>query len=136
MINYAIDANGQYVGAFEGADIPNGCTSVPSAPDHANSVWDGTAWTRVLSVDDFDAALTAHLDATARARRYDDRITCMVRAGFAGPFQVEAQAFALWADACNAQAYALLAEVQAGTRPLPATTQALIDALPPMVWPT
>jgi hypothetical protein len=30
----------------------------------------------------------------------------------------------------------LLAEVQAGTRTLPETTQALIDLLEPMVWPT
>ena len=28
------------------------------------------------TVADFDAALTRHLDATAQARRYDNRITC------------------------------------------------------------
>ncbi len=85
---------------------------------------------------DFDRALTDHLDKVAQARRYDNRITCMVRAGFAGPFQAEAVAFAQWADACNAQAYQLLAQVQAGTLALPQTTQAFIDLLPPMVWPT
>ncbi len=42
-----------------------------------------------LTIADFDAALTAHLDATAQAKRYDNRITCMVRAGFPGPFQAE-----------------------------------------------
>lgn len=84
---------------------------------------------------DFDAALTAHLDSTAQARRYDNRITCALRAGYVGPFQAEGQAFALWMDTCNATAYQLLAEVQAGTRPMPSTTQELIDALPPMVWP-
>jgi hypothetical protein len=83
----------------------------------------------------FDRALTGHLDATARLKRYDDRISCMVRAGFTGPFQAEGQAFAAWCDACNVTAYTLLAEVQAGTRPLPETTQALIDMLPVMVWP-
>lgn len=88
-----------------------------------------------LTVADFEAALTAHLDATARARRYDSRITCALRAGYPGPFQAEGQAFAAWMDACNAQAYGLLAEVEAGTRPLPTATQALIDVLPPMVWP-
>ena len=87
------------------------------------------------TVEDFTNALTAHLDATAQQRRYDNRITCMLRAGFAGPFQVEAFAFATWADACNAMAYKLQAEVQAGTRPMPPSTQALIDVLPPMVWP-
>lgn len=87
------------------------------------------------TVADFDAALTRHLDATARARRYDNRITCALRAGYPGPFQAEGQAFALWMDACNLAAYTLLAEVQAGARPLPENTQALIEALPPMVWP-
>lgn len=29
----------------------------------------------------------------------------------------------------------VMAEVQAGARPLPENTQALIEALPPMVWP-
>ena len=87
------------------------------------------------TVADFDAALTRHLDATAQARRYDSRITCALRAGYPGPFQAEGQAFALWMDACNLAAYTLLAEVQAGTRQLPENTQALIEALPPMMWP-
>lgn len=89
-----------------------------------------------LTVADFDAALTEHLDAAARARQYDNRITCALRAGYAGPFQAEGQAFALWMDNCNAMAYQFLAEVQGGTRSLPASTQALIDALPKMVWPS
>lgn len=88
-----------------------------------------------LTVADFDNALTQHLDKTAQAKRYDNRITCALRAGYPGPFQAEGQAFAAWMDTCNAQAYALLAEVQSGTRPLPESTKALIDALPPMVWP-
>lgn len=94
-------------------------------------------WNAALqpTIADFDKALTAHLDKTAQARRYDNRITCMVRAGFAGPFQAEAVAFAQWADACNAQAYVLLAQLQAGAVALPKTTQEFIDMLPAMVWP-
>lgn len=88
------------------------------------------------TIADFDAALTAHLDATAQARQYDNRITCALRAGYPGPFQAEGKAFAVWMDACNYTAYTLMQEVQAGTRPMPTTTQALIDALPPMVWPS
>lgn len=87
------------------------------------------------TVADFDAALTRHIDATAQVRRYDNRITCALRAGYPGPFQAEGQAFALWMDACNLAAYTLLAEVQAGVRPLPENTQVLIEALPPMMWP-
>lgn len=85
---------------------------------------------------DFDRALTEHLDKTAQARRYDNRITCMVRAGFAGPFQAEAVAFAQWADDCNALGYQWLAQVESGALALPKTTQEFIALLPPMVWPT
>lgn len=84
----------------------------------------------------FDAALVAHLDATARERRYDNRVTCALRAGYPGPFQAEGIAFAAWMDQCNALAYSLLAEVVAGTRPMPDSPQALIDLMPAMVWPS
>lgn len=87
------------------------------------------------TVADFDAALTRHLDATAQARRWENRITLSVRAGYPNPWQAEAIAFGTWMDACNLAAYTLLAEVQAGTRQLPETTQVLIEALPLMVWP-
>lgn len=84
----------------------------------------------------FDAALVAHLDATARQHRYDNRVTCALRAGYPGPFQAEGIAFAAWMDQCYALAYSLLAEVVAGTRPLPESPQALIDLMPAMVWPS
>lgn len=82
-----------------------------------------------------DAALTTHLDVTAQQRRYDNRITCALRAGYPGPFQAEGQAFALWMDECNALAYQFLAEIHAGTRPMATDPQQLIDELPDMVWP-
>lgn len=84
----------------------------------------------------FDRALTNHLDQTAQSRKYDNRITCALRAGYAGPFQAEGQAFASWMDTCNALAYQILAEVLAGTRPIPESTEAFIALLPEMVWPT
>lgn len=87
-------------------------------------------------IEAFDAALVAHLDATARERRYDNRVTCALRAGYPGPFQAEGIAFAGWMDQCNALAYQLLAEVVAGTRPMPDSPQALIDLMPAMVWPS
>ena len=81
------------------------------------------------------AALDAHLDATAQQRRYDNRLTCALRAGYPGPFQAEGVAFASWMDACNALAYQLLGEVMQGARPMPDSPQALIDLLPVMDWP-
>lgn len=82
----------------------------------------------------FDSALTSHLDKTAQARRYDNRITCALRAGYAGPFQTEGQAFAAWMDACNWQAYQILAGVQSGALTMPTVAEFIAD-LPAMVWP-
>lgn len=81
------------------------------------------------------AAMEALFDATAQSRRYDNRITCALRAGYAGPFQAEGLAFATWMDASNAAAYQMLAEVQAGTMAMPATTAEALSLLPEMVWP-
>jgi len=123
--------------AYEGPD-----SFITAPPDFDASrlgeyvITDGVASLPAIDVVAlFDAALTAHLDNTAKQRRYDNRITCAVRAGYAGPFQAEGAAFALWMDTCNALAYQMLAAVQAGTAPIPESPQAFIDTLPAMVWP-
>lgn len=80
------------------------------------------------------AALNNHLNAVAGQRRYDDRFTCSLRAGYPGPFQQEGQVFAAWMDACNMAAYQFLAEVKQGLRPIP-TEAELIAAMPIIEWP-
>lgn len=87
------------------------------------------------TLEDYDAALTAHLDSVAQSKRYANRISCSVRAGYPGPFQQEGVAFATWMDTCNQIGYQILADYQAGNIPQP-TVQEVIDSLPPMVWPT
>lgn len=79
-------------------------------------------------------ALNRHMDATAGQRRYDNRFTCSLRAGFAGPFQAEGLAFAAWMDQCNIAAYTILAECKAGVRPIPSEAE-LIAAMPEIEWP-
>ena len=79
-------------------------------------------------------ALNDHLNAVASQRRYDDRFTCALRAGFTGPFQAEGQAFAAWMDACNMTAYGILAQCKQGMRPIPSAAE-LIAAMPLIVWP-
>lgn len=86
------------------------------------------------TLEDYDAALTAHLDATAQTRKYVDRISCAVRAGYPGPFQAEGIAFATWMDAQNAKGYQVLADYQSGLIPQP-TIEAFLGMLDPMVWP-
>lgn len=87
------------------------------------------------AVADYDRALSAHLDAVAQSRNWQDRVFLMARAGFPGPWQADAIAFGLWADDCNQIGYRMLVDYQAGSIPQP-TIDAMIAALPPMVWPT
>lgn len=82
----------------------------------------------------YTALLDAHIDAKARERGYDSRVTCALRAGYPGPFQTEGQAFAPWMDDCYEKGQQVLADVTAGTRQMP-TPEAFIAELPPMVWP-
>jgi hypothetical protein len=81
-----------------------------------------------------ETALDNFLDATAKERRYNDRFTFALRAGYPGPWQAEGQAFAVWMDGVNAQAYQLLQDVQAGIVPMP-TVAEFLATLPAFVWP-
>jgi len=82
---------------------------------------------------DYTARLEALYDAKAQERRYDNRFTCALRAGYVGPFQADGVAFAQWMDASNAHGYTVMAAVQAGTRPLP-TWEELQAELPAAPW--
>lgn len=83
---------------------------------------------------DLTAALDKHIDAIAKAKGYDNRITCAMRAGYVNPWQAECIAFGQWMDQCYAIAIGILGEVAAQTRPVP-TAEELIAELPAMVWP-
>ena len=86
-----------------------------------------------LTEHDYVAAMEHHYDLVARQRNYDNRITCALRAGYPGPFQAEGQAFAVWMDECNAFAYRLLRQIQAGTAAIP-TIEGLLAMLPAFSW--
>ena len=83
---------------------------------------------------DLEIALDNHITAIAKAKGYDDRISCTVRAGYVNPWQAEGIAFGTWMDSCYTTAHQIMADVQAGTREIP-TTEQLISELPLMVWP-
>ena len=84
---------------------------------------------------ELDAALVEYFDAVAAQRLYDSRITCVMHAGYAGPFQTEALAFATWMDACTVSAYQQLAEYETHDKPARKAVTAIIEALPAMAWP-
>lgn len=41
MTKYYVDAEGSYIGGFDGAEPPAGAIEVPDAPGHAAQIWDG-----------------------------------------------------------------------------------------------
>jgi hypothetical protein len=82
-------------------------------------------------------ATQARLDTFARTRQYDDIKSACTYAGCSVPkFNTEGS-YCQDRRAETWQAlYDMLAEVQAGTRPMPAGFADVEPELPPLVWPT
>lgn len=133
----------------------NGVSFCLAAPDDWDSIGDGptreavkaclAAGNRPQPMDEptmgeriaaNTAAVQSELDRQAQAKGYDNIVSaCSYAAQPTGaPFQAEGAAFLKWRSAVWQQAYATLAEVEAGTRPLP-TPEESVAAMPPLVLP-
>ena len=136
MSKFFIDQNGKYIGGFDGATPPVNAIEIPSAPEHAENIWDGTSWVKSPEqiIQEVEQAIDKHIDSVAKADKWDSRITCTMRAGYPNPRQNKAIAFGQWMDACYAHCIQVQADVVAGLRPVP-TEAELIAELPVMVWP-
>jgi len=80
------------------------------------------------------AAIEAEMNRQAALRNYDNIKSAALRAGYPGPFHDEGVAYATWMDDCYAKAYEVLAEVEAGERPMP-TPEEAVAMMPPLVLP-
>jgi len=90
------------------------------------------ARTRTVLTD----AMQSHLDRTAQERGYDGILSlCSYATSTNARFGPEGQAGVTFRDAVWAYGYQIIAEVQAGTRPVPSTAE-LVVALPSIVWPS
>lgn len=113
------------------------------APESTEAGWAASWGVRELSADERTAAtalyvadlakdLAAHFDKVASEKRYDSRLSCAVRAGYAGPYQFEGAAFGTWMDACNVIAYGVFDSIHAGAS---TSFNELLALLPVIEWP-
>jgi hypothetical protein len=86
---------------------------------------------------DYGVAIQAHIETTAKARGYNDAVTCASYATSQHPiWGPEARAFVAWRDAAWTYAFGVLTAVQSGQRP-PPTVAGLIAELAgavPIQW--
>jgi hypothetical protein len=81
-------------------------------------------------------AIKAHFDTIARQREYDSLLTIDTYKGSNVPkWAAEHAAYFTWRDQCWLVVYQILADVQAGLRPVPTPDQ-VISELPILVWPS
>lgn len=82
------------------------------------------------------AATQARLDTFARTRSYDGILSaCTYATSIVPRFQAEGQYCVEARDATWAKLYEMLAEVRAGTRPVPSGYSDIEPELPVMSWP-
>ena len=81
------------------------------------------------------SAIQSMLDETAKERSYDGILSCCSYATSTNAkFAAEGQAVVEWRDEVWAKGYAILADVESGSRAIP-TVDELLAELPNFVWP-
>jgi hypothetical protein len=137
---------------------PLTATEQPSYDPIMQSVAEGTAvlvdgvWTQVWTVSDATPEEVAerlaqlqrriandtqrHLDNFARTRNYDGMLSLCTYATSTNPkFAAEGQYGVEARDATWDKLYEMLAEVEAGTRPIPSGFSDILPELPALFWP-
>jgi len=136
---FFVDQAGNYIGCFVGAEPPYGSIEVSVPPTCGTDKWNGESWvkSRDSMVAVSSAAIQTELDRVARSRGYDSIVSaCSYAAQSEGaPFQAEGAAFLAWRSAVWANAYAVLAEVEAGNRALP-TPEEAVSMMPTLSLPS
>ena len=150
---YLLDQNSVYVGAQVLEDpyaaLPK-CTLTPP-PNLSGmevAVWDTNHWVVLPAYPEppppspeqvqaeIVTATQERLDDFARTRSYDGVLSLCTYASSPNPkFKAEGQYGVEARDATWSKLYEILAEVQAGTRPMPSGYADIEPELPPLVWP-
>lgn len=153
-MKYSKSTGGFYDPAYHGDNIPVDAVDITN--DEYEALKAGQAGNKIITTDESGRPVLAdpppptpeqieaakvltvqkHMDDAARALRYDDIATAVTYAGESAvpKFQAEGQAFREWRSLVWAKCYAILDEVQAGTRSIP-TDAELIAELPALQLP-
>ena len=87
------------------------------------------------TLEDYERAIQALIDATAREKKYGDGKSCATYINSTNPqWAAEAAAFVAWRDAVWAYAFTELDKVQQELRAQPTVEEFLLE-LPVMQWP-
>lgn len=89
--------------------------------------------TQAEKFNEIERVIEYHMDEVAKLDGWDNRWTCVARAGYVNPWQSKAIKFAQWMDSCWVIAIQSQNDVIAGNRTIPTPEQAIAE-LPPMVW--
>lgn len=115
--------------------LPAGCVEITDAQAAVIRAAQN-AKTPAQLEQEFTIAIQKRLDDFARTRNYDGIMSaCTYAASTVVKFKAEGQACVNLRDATWSAAYTILAQVQAGTRPMPASISDIQADLPVLVWP-
>lgn len=151
---YSKSTGGFYTRAIHGDAIPSDAVEI-TIEDHA-ALLAGQSAGKQISADrngapvltdppppsraqieaTFTAVIQKRLDDFARERNYDGILSaCTYATSTVTKFKAEGQACVNLRDATWSAAYNILAQVQAGTRPMPTSITDIEADLPALVWP-
>lgn len=115
------------------ADIPGGATK---AQQEADAVAAATLAATNLFIASVTSAVQDSLDVFARTRNYDGILSaCTYASSTVASFKAEGQYCVDARDAAWNSLYTLMAQVQAGTAPMPTSVAAVLATLPVLTWP-
>lgn len=137
-VKHFVDHSGSYIGGFEGTEPPDGSVEVHVPPADGRQIWSFSkgAWGGpLLAVVDYEDAIQAKVDVTAKQKLFRDGVTLASYTASTNPqWAAEALAFVAWRDGVWAYAYTELAKVQAGKRQQP-TVEEFLAEIEPIEWP-
>ena len=112
--------------------LPAGC--VPITDEEAVILTAPPPLTPEQLLKAIEQAIEMHMDEVAQADGWDNRWSCMARAGYVNPWQAKAIKYAQWVDECWGDSFQAQADIEAGLRAIPTPEEAVLE-LPLMEWP-